>query len=47
MPDGISGRLFGEFTVGPRECTGRKCAFYEECFAEQARAAAHSPPTSW
>ena len=40
LPDGISGRLFNEFTVGPRECTGRKCSFYEDCFAEQARARA-------
>lgn len=40
LPDGISGRLFREFTVGPRECTGRKCAFYEDCFAEQARSRA-------
>lgn len=40
LPDGISGRLFNEFTVGPRECTGRKCAFYESCFAEGARARA-------
>jgi len=37
LPDAISGRLFREFTVGPRECTGTKCAFYDECFAEQAR----------
>ena len=38
LPDGIPARLFREFTVGPRECTGRRCPSYEECFAEAARA---------
>lgn len=41
LPDGVSGRLFREFTVGPRECTGTKCAFHDACFAERARARAH------
>ncbi len=40
LPDGIEQRLFREMTVGPRECTGRKCSFFDECFAEQARAKA-------
>lgn len=40
LPDGVSHRLFREFTVSPRECTSTKCAFYEECFAERARARA-------
>jgi ATP-dependent DNA helicase DinG len=40
LPDGIEQRLFRELTVGPRECTGRKCSFFDDCFAEQAKAKA-------
>lgn len=37
VPDGVGQRLFREFTVGPRECTGRRCPSFEGCFAEAAR----------
>lgn len=37
LPDGLDQRLFREFTVGPRECTGRRCPSYDSCFAEHAR----------
>lgn len=40
LPDGIEQRLFRELTVGPRECTGRRCPSYDGCFAEAARARA-------
>lgn len=40
LPDDVDDRLFREFTVGPRECTGSKCAHFEDCFAEAARARA-------